>query len=201
MGNKEAVVDSAGNVDDAQSILLQEMWRRQQELEKADNEVKLKGYFKNVGGGTVKITEKIRVEELYLDETYDCISSSEISQILSTTPDVSNDPINVQIQQARLSIRERQELRIQQLKTRESFKKQPKPKFRLGAKCERLYCTACTIVVTEFAKAVVAKYNDPSVNYIHQVADDFCVTHFDPVNNATYNAMVADVCFQFNKVS
>ena len=80
--------------------------------------------------------------------------------------------INAEIN-PRLSIREKQEQKMKQMRAREKEKSQPKPKFKLGATCDRLYCAACTLVVTEFARAVHKKFDNSSVKYVHEVASQY----------------------------
>ena len=187
---------------------MEEQWKKQKELEEADKRDAFRGYYKNIGGGTVKIKELINIESLYLDETYDCITNAEAnddtSLLFGNTNSIAEgsgnenlNMINAQLNQARLSIREKQELRMQQLRARETEKKKPKPKYRLGATCDRLYCAACNTVVTEFAKRLFNKYNDSSVRYVHEVAVDFCKSEAVKVNHVE---MVEDLCFQFEKV-
>lgn len=177
---------------------LQDLWNQQQDMIRVDSASVFRGYYKHAGGRAIPIAQKMEIGELFLEETYDCISAVEYnSEGAAHTPLLVDAEITTQIQQARLSMREKQEMRMQHLKSREAEKRKPKPKLRLGSSCERLYCAACAVVVTEFAKEVHRRYNDSSVKYVHELLDGFCKSDTILINHVE---MVADVCLQFEKV-
>jgi hypothetical protein len=77
---------------------LEEQWRRQQQMEEADRAANtFRGYYKNIGGGIVKIKSLINIEELYLDEAYQCISAAELSGQSVMPPETTNLDGNLRI--------------------------------------------------------------------------------------------------------
>ena len=67
-------------------------------MEEADRAVNtFRGYYKNIGGGIVKIKSLINIEELYLDEAYQCISAAELSGQSVMPPETTNLDGNLRI--------------------------------------------------------------------------------------------------------
>jgi hypothetical protein len=70
---------------------LEEQWRLQQQMEEVDRAAHtFRGYYKNIGGGMVKIRALIDIEELFLDEAYQCISAAELSGQQTKSPETAN---------------------------------------------------------------------------------------------------------------
>ena len=141
------------------------------------------------GEGLKKISKKFSlIPRVYdgMHTQYGCLKAghdqgsrpkdSEEMQLLTIIEEKKKQDEIKQRSMTKLSLKERQEERMryqmEMALLQEKMKKDRK--FFLGTTCEMLACTACMVVVEEFAIAVKNAMFSPEIKYVEQVFEGFC---------------------------
>lgn len=187
-----------------------------------DSQPLISGYFRNVGGGVLKVTQML-VSGTYLHDTkqiYDCLLAEEWyktnegdededeEEEAEQEPEPEPEPeqpgrkSRKQKQAAnnnkvkKPTFREEQHLKMEEKRKEKATKALLRQTYVLGPTCESLVCGSCKAIVREFGLLVFTHINDSNFKYIDDLMKGFCNMKR---MTSEYSDIVGDICVNFER--